>query len=53
MPSKYYKDIESCGSNPCLNGATCLPNLNTLSYSCLCKSGYTGQDCQTGNTIFC
>ena len=39
-------DINECDSNPCLNGATCVNNLN--SYSCTCVPGYEGDQCETG-----
>ncbi|XP_078670794.1 uncharacterized protein LOC144910946 isoform X1 [Branchiostoma floridae x Branchiostoma belcheri] len=39
------KDIDECIQGACLNGATCL---NTLgSYSCTCRDGWTGQNCET------
>lgn len=35
-----------CDANPCRNGATCL---NTgQSFTCVCKEGFEGQYCQTG-----
>ncbi len=39
-------DINECGSNPCENEGTCtdVPN----GYTCVCESGYTGDECQTG-----
>ena len=39
-------DVNECSNNPCKNGATCV-NLPG-SYRCNCKSGYTGNTCQTG-----
>ncbi|XP_068694508.1 uncharacterized protein [Montipora foliosa] len=38
-------DGNSCSPNPCKNGATCVDLAN--GYSCDCKPGYTGNDCQT------
>ncbi len=39
-------DINECGSNPCLNGATCKDLENV--YNCSCTPGYSGTHCQTG-----
>ena len=44
-----FTDINECTNNPCQNGATC-ENLQG-SYRCDCKSGYNGNNCQTGNKI--
>ena len=38
-------DINECASNPCLNGATCVDQVNR--YTCNCVPGYTGTNCQT------
>ena len=44
----FVKDINECSNSPCKNGATCV-NLQG-SYRCNCKSGYTGSNCETGQT---
>ena len=43
-------DMNKCASSPCQNGATCqnLPN----DYSCTCKPGYKGNQCETGAISF-
>jgi len=35
-----------CISNPCLNGATCLNEIDN--YICSCAPGYTGSNCEIG-----
>ena len=42
----FFPDINECTNNPCKNGATCV-NLDG-SYRCDCKSGYTGNNCESG-----
>ena len=42
-------DINECNDAMCLNGATCEDGIN--SYSCLCRSGFTGNLCETGSRI--
>ena len=42
-------DINECTNSPCKNGATCV-NLDG-SYRCDCKSGYSGDNCETGEDI--
>ena len=39
-------DIEECASNPCVNDATCVDNVN--GYTCDCAAGYTGTHCEQG-----
>ena len=46
----YVTDKNECANNPCKNGATCV-NLPG-SYRCDCKSGYSGNNCETGEIIF-
>ena len=39
-------DIDECGSNPCLNGATCAQSIDE--YNCSCVEGFLGSNCETG-----
>lgn len=42
-------DVNECLQNPCSNSVTCqnVPG----SYTCVCNSGWTGQDCDIGKSI--
>ena len=40
-------DINECISNPCQNGGKCTDGVN--SYTCKCKPGYQGDNCETGD----
>ena len=39
--SNCTDNIDECESAPCVNGATCIDQLN--SYECVCVPGYTGR----------
>lgn len=45
--------LSACHSNPCQNGGECVENGDA--YQCLCKEGYTGENCEksTGLTDPC
>lgn len=43
----YYTDINECLSQPCANGGTCRELIDE--YNCMCSTGYTGINCETGN----
>ena len=42
----FSVDIHECSSAPCLNGGGCIDIVN--GYTCECRDGYTGSDCETG-----
>ena len=44
--SYCFTDINACDGAMCLNGATCEDGIN--SYNCLCRTGFTGNLCETG-----
>ena len=46
----FISDIDECLSNPCQNEATCHNHIN--SYSCTCKSGFEGTNCEIGMSIY-
>lgn len=37
-----------CSSDPCVNGATCVPRYESNEYHCACAAGYSGQACEIG-----
>ena len=43
-------EINECESSPCLNGASCVDNINR--YSCSCLAEYTDPECATGAVVF-
>ena len=34
-------------TSPCVNGGTCVMRCEAPWYTCVCREGYTGQDCET------
>ena len=42
-------EIVYCASRPCMNGATCIDEIN--SYSCNCSDDYVGSRCETGRFV--
>ena len=47
--AKIWPPTDRCFINPCLNGGTC--NNYHYKYTCSCRSGFTGYNCQTGEEI--
>ena len=43
-----YSDINECESDPCIHG-DCKDEVNR--YVCHCKPGYTGVNCETGQSV--
>ncbi len=43
------KDSNACSSSPCLNQGTCQVTNNGASYTCSCRAGYSGTNCQICN----
>ncbi|KAM3624848.1 uncharacterized protein V6R79_002703 [Siganus canaliculatus] len=39
------RDINECASSPCLNGGTCVDEVNQ--FSCVCAKGWSGATCQS------
>lgn len=45
----YCEEFDSCQSNPCKNGATCVDKKSGFNneYECKCVFGFTGKNCET------
>ncbi|KAL9960826.1 hypothetical protein ACROYT_G034331 [Oculina patagonica] len=48
MRVELYGCKDACLSSPCENGATCVSNYGSGTFTCSCPSGYTGYTCATG-----
>ena len=46
----FSLDIDECSSSPCQNSGACIDAVNT--YSCNCVSGYKGDRCEIGNSLY-
>ena len=44
-----FPETDECESNPCEYGSTCNDMLD--GYNCTCAEGYTGDNCESGNTF--
>ena len=40
-------NLDLCSNNPCQNGGSCEDSGNGVHYTCICKPGYTGDNCET------
>ena len=47
----FFIDNSPCEPNPCKNGGIC-KNAGIGEYTCECKNGYTGRDCQQGSILY-
>ena len=45
-----YLAIDLCSPNLCQNGGQCISDVD--SFTCQCKSGWTGETCNEGNYDF-
>ena len=45
----FVTDIDDCTPDPCMNGATCVDQVND--YTCNCVDGYTDKNCQTSKLL--
>ena len=43
-----FSEIDECGSDPCLHSSTCIDKM--AGYECMCVGGYTGPNCETGES---
>ena len=44
--TNFSTEIDECLSSPCQNNGSCRDHLN--GYSCLCQTGFTGRNCESG-----
>ncbi|KAL9951849.1 hypothetical protein ACROYT_G044585 [Oculina patagonica] len=47
----HYSPQSPCESEPCKNGAECVPEYELNSYRCRCKSGFSGTYCELAAVI--
>ncbi|KAL9979529.1 hypothetical protein ACROYT_G017205 [Oculina patagonica] len=49
----HYSPLSPCESDPCKNGADCVPEYELNSYRCHCKLGFCGTHCEHGGSKSC
>ncbi|KAJ7357606.1 hypothetical protein OS493_024419 [Desmophyllum pertusum] len=49
----HYSPSSPCESDPCKNGADCVPDYEMNSYRCHCKLGFCGTHCEGGENKSC
>ncbi|RMX54259.1 hypothetical protein pdam_00023257 [Pocillopora damicornis] len=49
----HYSIQTPCSREPCQNYGTCVPRYEKNSYVCVCKIGFEGKDCETGEALKC
>jgi len=49
----HYSLSSPCKSDPCKNGADCVPEYELNSYRCHCKLGFCGTNCELGGNKTC
>ncbi|KAJ7315454.1 Basement membrane-specific heparan sulfate proteoglycan core protein [Desmophyllum pertusum] len=47
----HYSPSSPCESDPCKNGADCVPDYEMNSYRCHCKLGFCGTHCEGRGTL--
>ncbi|XP_041935670.1 coagulation factor VII isoform X1 [Alosa sapidissima] len=47
--TRYSVDLDQCAAKPCLNGATCVDQVNA--YICICPSGFEGRNCDKATIL--
>ena len=43
-------EINECSSHPCMNGGSCIDEVNA--FNCTCADGYEGVNCENGTIYY-